>query len=241
MDSNFIWSGSQPITAFTDSFLEWAWSHRDDLNKNELSGLHATVIIFANSTLEAIVLRTLQSALHFTDSELNNYYANRTTKRNSIEFSLQTEFLMLQRLKNNLEDSLDSAAFGKLNPLNKQILGMSLKDIVGPKLWEDWRALAELRNILAHGRAISFEGNHETGDFQLAGSKHTELKKVVNRLKEKNLVHKQDHFGSLLCASARYFFESSKLICDKYVKNLPQALRAEVEPKLPRLPDLAMS
>ena len=90
---------------------------------------------------------------------------------------------------NVLASDVDTASLSKLTVLYSRIFGQRLHEVIGRELSEDVHALAEIRNLVAHGRdyLLHLDHDEDTGEY-VGDLSQSPLKTAAQRLRSLGLI-----------------------------------------------------
>src|SRR5574341_571955 len=147
-------------TVFSKAYLARVWESRHQLQDYERRGFaqffYLTVCGHVESVLALVIKRRLNSIRFMLSWE----------KLGPVEFkdgdqlhlcALKPVVESLVQVVEALKVDADSAPLRKLIELFGRVFPQALKDVVGADLYDDLIALADLRNLFAHGRDLVME------------------------------------------------------------------------------------
>lgn len=228
MESSSYHGYKVPSSTYTNSFIEKSWSHRHDLERLELLGLYCTVIVNLNSVIESFISDTLKYMIGM--ASFHTDYSSQKHENRMLSTTLN--------INKSFKNKLENATYSNLRELTNIVSGKQYKEIF-EELADDYKAINDLRNIIAHGRKfeMQFEGPKVSYDStQLAG--------VINQLIHKKiLLNKNDrNFETILNDDViLYFHNCGKEILDRYwsiTENTADNFTASKRKLMPRLPNL---
>ncbi|RRS02486.1 hypothetical protein EIP75_20675 [Aquabacterium soli] len=152
-------------TLFNRAYLERAWQARHELAEYERNGFSQFFYLTVTGHMEAFLSKIIETRLGFVFSVSTSLKeATFDWNSNGVKSTHPTEpiFESLRGILFNFERKIEKAPLQNLIELFQDIFCIKLSNTLG-ELNSDLNALANLRNIFAHGRNLwlSFEQNEE--------------------------------------------------------------------------------
>jgi hypothetical protein len=172
-------------SVFSKSYLAKAWEARSELLDYERRGFaqffYLTICGHIESQLASVIsgrLTSIYRTINWDDLPPFQLGIDGVDHKCSLEPVTRS----LRQIARHVEGIVDDAPLGKLMEIFAWVFPEKLRDLIGSELHEDMIALADLRNIFAHGRQIFMDFYGE--DFsELRGSLDgNPLKTPANRL-----------------------------------------------------------
>jgi hypothetical protein len=237
---------------FNKAYIAVAWESRKNLEDYERRGFsqffYLTICGHIENTLSAIIKARVHSIRYmFVWNTVPPLRYNHDGVDCQYDQKAVAESLL--KIIAGVERDTESAPLSKLIELhNKVIFQKSLRDIIGPELWNDLDALASLRNLFAHGREIfvEFDAWLVEGKISLNGNP---LQKPAKRLYHAGIIGDLNDITGQNCDDFHALFYSDEALLYFYqaVQQIEDSLASSIEfpPEKTRrffipLPDLAV-
>jgi hypothetical protein len=214
-----------PTTGFNKSYIGTLWNARHELADSEKRGFAQFFYLTISGHVESVISKIISSRL---DSIIRLPFGilppqEGSINGNPISCSVQPICDSLSNIILDLKAEVEVAPLNKLKSLYKRTFKRSLKDVIGEDRYRDLDALADLRNILAHGRDLHLEYSIDVDDAEIVTLDSNPLKKPIERLKKANILSMSvsdidgmnwfDFLSVLYCDDALlYFYNAVKKI-----------------------------
>lgn len=147
---------STPTSMFGTAYLAVAWKDRSKLADGERKGFGQFFYVTICGYLEHFISELIRTRIR----TLGGVPASLETQTMTHNFNLKDEVYSakpladsLSTLLDSIESELDNAPLQNLIKLHNRVFAATIRDRIGSDLSNDLNALADLRNIFAHGRA----------------------------------------------------------------------------------------
>ncbi|SRR6266496_1125074 len=147
-------------TVYSKRYLAVAWKNRAALEDYERRGfgqfVYLTICAHLEGVLAELIRKRLQSIRHMVRWE-KLPPMNLTVGKQQHACDVKPIYESLFRLLDSLADKSHTAPLNRLMEHYDILFSPALREVVGKNLHEDLTALAQLRNLFAHGREFFLE------------------------------------------------------------------------------------
>jgi hypothetical protein len=146
---------------YSIAFITKSWETHAQMLEYERGGFFQFLYITACGHAESVICDYLKSILFFPLHHIKSATAfpQRIMTIDETEFSVSTEpeQRAVQRILERSFEELDKASFRQIDSLHKAIVGSTIRETIGPDLYDRLKGLVSVRNLLAHGRELYVE------------------------------------------------------------------------------------
>lgn len=172
------------------SFLAHSWKTHEELEEIQYRGLAQFAYTTMCADIEEVLSRIIELRCKTILSSSMNYHLlefpyMENGKKTHCDTRIIVESIM--RLARSLKKDASKYPFNKLVETYKNLFGKSVADTLSDGLFNDVEAIADLRNLFAHGRPIVYRGETESFAEELNLSRHP-FEKVSKRLRAVNIL-----------------------------------------------------
>lgn len=227
-------------TAFSRAYLKKAWETRDTLTDYERRGFAQFFYLTIAGHVEAVMVELISLRLMYIRSATNVMQAPSTFKEHSIKPLRDS----LDSILNGFEIRVEHAPLKPLISLFQEAFALKLSKLLGKDLFAELDALADLRNIFAHGRQLSLDFEYTDENYlNLEGNplenpaKRLVMAGILSHLKFDGTNHQEFQRAFFSDAAMLHFFRKAGEIETKLktVLTYPPELKASLMISLSKL------
>lgn len=149
-------------TVYGKEFLSKTWKDRNNLSEYERRGFGQFFYLTLCSHIELVLVKRINARVNSIESlckcvsiPLFETSENGVSQQHSSEPAVKS----VEHMASKISKEAEKAALMQLIKLYDELFPVSISNIIGEDLYQDLKAVGNLRNIFAHGRDIFMEFN----------------------------------------------------------------------------------